>query len=112
MTLSKSAILILIVVAGLAAGTAIVAGYGDKPSPCPQGACQVSCDECPLLGTDACCKTGTPGCGACDKACANPWPGTACGNPSAGCCPREVPAAPRTESGCGGCPMGGCPRTE
>ena len=112
MTLFKSTILIVIVVAGLAAGTAIVAGYGDKPNPCPQGACQVPCDGCPLQGTDACCKAGTPGCDACAKACASPCSKTTCAKPCAGCCPQEAPTAARAESGCGACPMGGCPRTE
>lgn len=112
MTHSKTVILILIVVAGLAAGTAIVTGYADKPSPGPQGACQVQCDDCPLQGTDACCKAKAPGCGDSAKACASPCCGTACGNPPAGCCPQEAPAAPRAESGCGGCPMQGCPRAE
>jgi hypothetical protein len=112
MTLAKSTILILIVVAGLAAGTALVAGYGDKPDPCPRGVCQAQCDDCPLQGTEDCCKAQTPGCGACAKACASSCSETPCENPAAGCCPREAPAAPCAKSGCGGCPMGGCPRAE
>jgi hypothetical protein len=113
MTLSRSIILIL-VVAGLAAGTALVAGYGDKPSPGPgpQAACQAQCDDCPLQGTDDCCKAQAPGCGACGKACASPRAETTCGRPCASSCLQEAPAAPCAESGCVGCPMGGGPGTE
>jgi hypothetical protein len=112
MTLSKSIVLTLIVVAGLAAGTVLVAGYGDKPNSCPQGTCQAQCDDCPLQGTDDCCKAEGPGCGACAKPCASACGETACANPPAGCCPQETPVASQVGSGCGGCPMGGCPRAE
>jgi hypothetical protein len=112
MNLSKSTILTLIVVAGLAAGTALVAGYADKPSAPAQVACQSACDGCPLQGTDACGAAEKSG--ACDQAdvCASPCSETTCESKSAGCCPREAPAAPCTMSGNGGCDMGGCPRAQ
>jgi hypothetical protein len=103
MKLSKSVVVALVVVAGLAAGTALVAGYMDKPSAPAQMACETDCDGCPLQGTEACCKA---------EACASPCPQTTCESKSTGCCPQEAPAAPYVTSGCGGCGMGGCPRTE
>lgn len=104
MNLSKSVILALVVVAGLAAGTALVAGYMDKPSAPAQVASQSECDGCPLQGTGACGKAETSAGGDQANVCASPCPQTTCESKSAGCCPREAPAAPDAASGCGGCP--------
>ena len=112
MNLSKSTILTLVVVAGLAAGTALVAGYADKPGQPATMICQSECGNCPLQGTDACCQSETAeGC-ECGKACASPCSETTCGSQCAGCCRQEASEAPCTMSGSGGCDMGGCPRTE
>ena len=112
MNLSKSTILTLIVVAGLAAGTALVAGYADKPSAPAQVACQSECDGCPLQGTDACVAAEKSG--ACDQAdvCASHCSETTCESQCTGCGQQEAPAAPCAASGCGGYNIGGCPRTE
>jgi hypothetical protein len=106
MSLSKI-VLALVVVAGLAAGTVLVAGYVDKPAAPAPTACQVECDDCPLQGTNACPKAESSGCCAQAKACASPDSDAACEGPRGSCCPQEAPAAPAAESGCGGCPMRG-----
>ncbi len=108
MNLSKSVVLALIVVAGLAAGTALVAGYADKPSAPAQVACPDKCDDCPLQGTDACGKTQPSGDGACcAQVRAKCCPSEACEEQSAGGYPQEVPPACCPMSG-GGCGMGPC----
>ena len=62
--MSKSPIIALVVVAALAAGTALVAGYVDGPNQYAQVTADSRCDGCPKAGTEACCKVG----GACEKA--------------------------------------------
>ena len=107
MSLSKSVVLALIVLAGLAAGTALVAGYADKPAAPAQMTCPGTCDSCPLQGTDACCKTQPSDDGACAQACAKCCPAPACEEQSASCCPQEVRPACCPMSG-GGCALGPC----
>jgi len=107
MSLSRNVILALIVVAGLAAGTALVAGYADKPSAPAQMTCPGECDGCPLQGTDACCKTQPSNDGAGARACAKCCPAPACEERSASCCPQEAAPACCPMSG-GGCGLGPC----
>jgi len=54
--LSKSLIPAVLVIAGLAAGTGLLAGYIDGPAKAPQAAVEAQCDGCPMLNTDACPK--------------------------------------------------------
>lgn len=62
-TLTKRPIWIAVVVVGLVAATALVAGYADKPTPEAQStSVQDKCDGCPLQGTPACCKVAEKGC--------------------------------------------------
>ena len=112
MRLSKSIILAFIVVAGLAAGTVLVAGYVNKPSTPAPVACPGDCDGCPWQGTDACCKADKPTC--CDQTgpCVSQCSQTICEKKCTVCCPEQASAAPCPASGCGGCTMGECPRTE
>ena len=111
MKVSKIVVLVLIVVASLAAGTALVAGYADRPDARAQAMCQGDCGACPAQCTQPCDKTAC----ACDadqsKACAGDS-SKACCPQSEGCCPEETPAAPCEQEGCGGCPMSGCARQQ
>ena len=46
--LSKSLIPAVLVIAALAAGTGLLAGYIDRPTQAPQAAVEANCDGCPL----------------------------------------------------------------
>jgi len=88
---SKSLIPAILVIAALAAGTGLLAGYVDGPT---QAAVEAKCDGCPLLNTAACCKvTGV---------CANPQ---TCANPCVGTAATTAPC-----TGAEGCPMPCCPK--
>jgi len=88
--LSKSLIPAILVIAALAAGTSLLAGYIDGPT---QAAVEAKCDGCPLLNTEACCKvTGV---------CASPQ---TCTNPCVGTAAETAPC-----TGVAGCPMPCCP---
>ena len=109
-SLWKSPIVAAVAIAALAAGTALVAGYVDKPNQATEVAAEGKCGECPRKNTEECCKvTGTcanpdncegdclaeAGAGSCsakEKAC--------CGSDKA-CCGQEKPPA-------GACPISGC----
>lgn len=130
--LSKSLIPAVLVIAGLVAGTGLLAGYVDGPSKAPQAAVEARCDGCPRLDTDACCKvTGVCAslqtCTApCVSTAANPTPPCAsaegCASPccpmtcqsTPACCAQEKPqTAPCSASGCpiqtiSPCGDGGC----
>ena len=115
-SLWKSPILAAVAIAALAAGTALVAGYVDKPGTAAQVAAEGKCGDCPLLNTEECCKvTGTcanpqtcegdclaeAGAGSCGGKQAAP--GTCCeGTPEGApaCCGQEKPPA-------GACPISG-----
>jgi hypothetical protein len=109
--MSKSSILAVVVVAALAAGTVLVAGYVDGPNPGAQVAADSRCGGCPKAGSEACCKVGD----ACEKAETCPiaaQQSTCDAQPAAGCCPKAQPAScPGTscelpvQSPCG---AGGC----
>lgn len=134
--LSKSPILAVVVVAGLAAGTALVAGYADRPQHGVQVAAH-DCDNCPKAGTDACCKVQ----GACQNpqqcagGCALKTAGEAkpaatsphaqvqadasvmsADTPQAGCCPASggmspvgcCPGSAGTDEAVKPCGAGGC----
>lgn len=114
--MSKSPVIALVVVAALAAGTALVAGYVDGPNQSAQVTADSKCDGCPKAGTEACCKVG----GACEKAegCATACPQSTCdAKPAAGCCPQEAQAASWPATGCevriqSPCGAGGCSQTK
>ena len=115
-SLWKSPILAAVAIAALAAGTALVAGYVDKPGTAAQVAAEGKCGDCPLLNTEECCKvTGTcanpqtcegdclaeAGAGSCGGKQAAPGAcceGTPEGAPA--CCGQEKPPA-------GACPISG-----
>ena len=118
LTVSKSAILILLVVAGLAAGTVLVAGYVDKPSQPVQVTVQDKCDGCPMQGSGACCEAKPAGCCEKKQACPDGCSREACQGQCPGCCcePKaQAPCCPmsggtdKTTSPCG---AGGCTQTE
>lgn len=93
--LSKSLIPAVLVIAGLAAGTGLLAGYIDGPAKAPQAAVEAQCDGCPMLNTDACPKmTG---------ASADPQIHAA---PCAGMAAAATPC-----TGAEGCPMPCCQKT-
>ncbi len=108
MSLSRSVVFALIVVAGLAAGRALIAGYADKPSAPAQVTCPGQCDGCLLQGTDTCCKTQRcAGC-TCAQPCAKCCSAT-CEDQCAGNCKKKAPPTSCPLSGCGGCGMVGNP---
>lgn len=88
--LSKSLILAVLVIGGLAAGTGLLAGYVDGPNTAPQAAVEAKCDGCPRLNTDTCCKVA--GVCAAPQTCTAPCAGTSgCTSP---CCPMSCQSAP------------------
>ena len=109
-SLWKSPIVAAVAVAALAAGTVLVAGYVDKPSPATHLAADGKCSDCPLQNTEECCKvTGT---------CANPdncagdclaeAGAGSCGDKEKACCegtPEGAPACCGQEKA----PSGACP---
>ena len=116
LTLSRSPIVALVVIAGLAAGTALLAGYVDKPSQGTAVTTHGKCDGCPKTGTEACCKVG----GACEKdgSCATAsGQGTCASRPVGGCCKEKAEAVSCWGVGCqeqakSPCGAGGCAHTE
>jgi hypothetical protein len=110
--LSKSLIPAVLVIAALAAGTGLLAGYIDSPTQAPQAAAEAKCDGCPLLNTDACCKV--TGVCASPQTCTNPCAGTAanaapCATMAATTTPCAGMAAAATPcTGTEGCPMPCC----
>lgn len=104
--LSKSPILILVVLAGLVAGTALVAGYVDRPNQAPgkclrapledccavDGVCGMS-DECPVASEERPCGV-QPAAGCPFKAQTVSCPATATG------CPMQAKQSPCGPRGC------------
>jgi len=104
--LSKSLIPAVLVIAGLAAGTGLLAGYIDGPSQeAPQAAVEAQCDGCPLVNTDACCKV--TGVCASPQTCTAPCVGTVAN--ATPCFGMAASATPCT--GAEGCPMPCCQKT-
>jgi len=103
--LLKSLIPAVLVIAGLAAGTSLLAGYIESPSKAPQAAVKANCDGCPLQNTDACPKLA--------GASADPQMHAApCGGTAADATPCTGMAASTTPStGTEGCPMPCCQKT-
>ena len=95
-TLLKSVIPAILVIAGLAAGTGLLAGYIDKPGNAPQAAAEAQCTGCPMLNTDACPKTA--------GAVADPQTNAA---PCTGMAAGTTPC-----TGAEGCPMPCCEKTD
>jgi hypothetical protein len=110
--LSKSLIPAVLVIAGLAAGTGLLAGYIDGPTQAPQVAVDAKCDGCPLRNTDVCCKV--TGVCANPQTCTTPCIGTAanatpCTGTAANAAPCASMAATATPcTGAEGCPMPCC----
>jgi hypothetical protein len=134
--MSKNSIIAVVVVAALAAGTVLVAGYVDGPSQSAKVTADSACGGCPKAGTPECPKAGaedcplagTPDCpkasAACEKkaeACPTAAQQSTCETtPAAGGCPREAQPvscpmmggeAP-AQSPCGSSQAGGCPHAE
>lgn len=113
--LLKSLIPAVLVIAGLAAGTGLLAGYIDRPTQAPQAAVDAQCSNCPLLNIDACCKV--TGVCANPQTCTTPCVGTAANaTPCIGTAANAVPCAGMAASttpctGAEGCPMPCCPKT-
>ncbi len=120
LNLLKSPIFAVLVIVGLAAGTALVAGYVDKPNQ----AAENKCDGCPRLDTETCCKV-TGVCAdpqTCTGSCIE---GTSEAKP-AGCCPGMAQTgcamtAGETQAACpmmagqeveSPCGAGGCTQAE
>jgi len=108
---AKNPILVLLVVAGLAAGTALVSGFADKPVGCTQVTSDSACNGCPLKGTPECCQE-TGSC-AKDKGCVGACEKETCKGHAGGCCRAKADEATCTASGCSSeakpaCGMGGC----
>ncbi len=109
MKMSKIVVLALIAVAVLAAGSVLVAGYVEKPSPVAKATCGGDCDNCPAQCDEGCCDEGQCCCADQAKTCCADSSKAACGGQSKGCCQEEAPAAQAEAQGCGGCPMmSGC----
>lgn len=105
--LLKSPFIALVVVAALAAGTALIAGYVDEPSPSVQNTVDDKCVDCPKAGTEACCKAGD-GCEKAEKCASACEQGTCDAKPEAACCPAAGCEAPAMSP----CGAGGCTLTE
>ncbi len=113
--LSKRLIPAVLVIAALAAGTGLLAGYIDRPTQAPQVAVEANCDGCPLMNTDACPRMtaasadpqvhAAPSGGT--AAATTPWPGIAA--TATPCTGMAAAATPCT--GTEGCPMPCCPKT-
>jgi hypothetical protein len=87
LSLSRGPIFVVLVIAGLAAGTALVAGYVDKPDQAAPVCAEDQCGGCPMAGTDLCPMTA-------DSSETPPWPTlqkAGEGEP-AGCCPNRAQA--------------------
>jgi hypothetical protein len=125
-SLWKSPPFATLVIVGLVAGTALVAGYVDKPDQAAQMAAEDKCDGCPRLNMEACCKV-TGVCaepqtctGSCIEETSEAQP--------AGCCPSTAQAvcpvaAGEAQATCpmragqegqveGSCGAAGCTRAE
>jgi len=103
--LLKSLIPAVVVIAALAAGTNLLAGYMDRPTQAPQSVAEAACDGCPLQNTDACPKMA--------GASADPQMHAApCGSTAAGATPCAGMATSTTPcTGTEGCPMPCCPKS-
>ena len=92
LSLSKSPILAVVVVAALAAGTVLVAGYAEKPNDAVKVAADSPCNGCPAQGAEACCQAQAGSCCG-TKECASACEKSACEKPPAGCCQQTAPSA-------------------
>jgi hypothetical protein len=109
---SRSLIPAVLVIAALAAGTGLLAGYIDMPCRAPQAVAQTDCDGCPLKNTEACPRMAAASadpqvhaapCGA-TAAEASPCAGMAAtASPCTGMAASETPC-----TGTEGCPMPCC----
>jgi len=115
-TLMKSPLFATVVIAGLAAGTVLLAGYVDKPSQGTAVTADSRCNDCPKAGKEAGCQVG----GACeiDGACANPCDqGTCASQCTVSCCENKAECASCCGTDCAGrmqssCGAGGCAHTQ
>lgn len=110
LSLSKSPILAGVVVAALAAGTALIAAYAEKPGDAVNVAADSPCNGCPAQGTEACCQAQAGDCCGAEQCASACEKSTCCQNPPAGCCAQTAPGA----SSCGDqaksdCSKGACP---
>jgi len=96
--LTENPVVAVVVIALLAAGTLLVAGYAEKPDTEVQVAGDAKCAACPLQGGESCCKadercceTGVPCASLCEKdTCAGKASG--CSGPKANM--ASCPASP------------------
>jgi hypothetical protein len=96
---SKNAILLVAALIGLAGATALVSGYVERPGQAAQvTATEGGCADCPLQGTDECCRaTCEPGC---EDGCCNCCGSAGCVSP---CGTSACGAKAQSECGAGGC---------
>lgn len=112
--LSRNLIIAMVVIAALAAGTALLAGYVDGSGPSAKATADSKCVDCPKAGSDACCKEA----GSCPEAedCASACEESACAaKPAVGCCQEKAQTASSSGDACQGaaqtpCGAGGCPK--
>ena len=116
--LSESRTLAVVVVVALVAGTALVAGYANRPNDGTQVTADDKCAGCPAKGTDACPKVRAGGCcgtdacpGACEKpTCDAEQAQPACQNSAGACCGQTTePAACPFQASQPACASGQCP---
>jgi len=110
--LTESPIVAVLVIAVLAAGTLLVAGYAGKPNTDTQVAADAKCAACPLEGSESCCKV-TGACCQEGQACASACEKSTCQEKAAGCCSAKPAGSSCSASPCGGqaktaCGTGGC----
>jgi hypothetical protein len=125
LSLSKSPILVTLVIVALAAGTALVAGYVDQPSQSRKACAASKCVDCPREGADTCCEAT----GVCGKTTACPSGATAeadgvhanVSGEVGTCAATKACASQEVKSACGAtcevveapsCPAGGCPNAK
>ena len=98
LSFSKGPLLAVLVVAALAAGTVLVAGYADQANQAENVSAGGKCSACPRAGTPECCKvTGvcaeTQACAACTACEEKPQtascPVAAAEGAAQACCPAE-----------------------
>ena len=103
LNLSKSPIWMVVVIVGLIAATALVAGYVDRPGTGAQvAAAESKCAGCPLEGTPECPKeagTCPADCGTCPQA-------SCCAETAAATCPAgAATCAQKADAATSTCPM-------
>jgi hypothetical protein len=110
--LTESPIAAVLVIAVLAAGTLLVAGYAEKPNADTQVVTDAKCAACPLQKSEPCCKADER---CCEKglSCASLCEKDTCEGTTSGCPMEKAAGASCPVLDCGGqaktaCGTGGC----